>query len=173
MQSEIFGLMELGGYMAIRNAAKAIIIKDSKILLIKYLNRYQEAYFELPGGGQLQYETMEDAVIRECREETGYKVNVIRLAAVAEEIFDDPYIRNNFPDYVHRIHHIFIAEITGDQAGVATEKDFHQEDIVWMELSEVKDITLLPRSLKENLDKILGSDLPLYLGTIHDNTFKI
>jgi 8-oxo-dGTP diphosphatase len=159
--------------MAIRNAANAIIIRDGKILLIKYVSQCDEIYYQLPGGGQLQYETMEEAAVRECREETGYRVKVIRPAAIAEEIFDAPELRNKYPDYAHRIHHIFIAEITGGKEEEATETDIHQAGCVWVDIKEVQTLTLLPGNLGDNLQAVINSGTLLYLGTIHENRLKI
>jgi 8-oxo-dGTP pyrophosphatase MutT (NUDIX family) len=57
--------------MSIRSAAKAVIISDGKILLNKGSHPLLGAYYDLPGGGQHQYEPMEDTLKRECMEETG------------------------------------------------------------------------------------------------------
>lgn len=79
--------------MAIRNAAKAIIIENGKVLLNKCIGKCNEIYYDLPGGGQNQFEEMEDAVKRECLEESGYRIEIIRFAALAEEIYDDSELR--------------------------------------------------------------------------------
>lgn len=36
--------------MAIRNAAKAIVIRDGKVLLNKCIDETNEIYYDLPGG---------------------------------------------------------------------------------------------------------------------------
>ena len=51
--------------MGIRSTAKAIILKDGKILLHRCFNSYHGEYFSLPGGGQNAYETLYEAVVRE------------------------------------------------------------------------------------------------------------
>jgi ADP-ribose pyrophosphatase YjhB (NUDIX family) len=103
--------------MAIRNAAKALVIKDGKLLINKNQNTLGDmcyglpngtVYYDLPGGGQNQYETLEDAVIRECIEESGYTVAVERLAAVYEEISMHEGFRSGYQDYAHKINFIFI-----------------------------------------------------------------
>jgi 8-oxo-dGTP pyrophosphatase MutT (NUDIX family) len=158
--------------MSIRNAAKAIICSNGKILLVKYKNQNGNVYYELPGGGQHQFETMEEAVIRECKEETGYLVRVVRMAALAEEIFDDQELRREYPDYVHRIHHIFRVEITEDIATELTEMDYNQEGTVWMEISNISEMKLIPRQLRYNIHKILESENPIYLGVVHEENTK-
>jgi len=55
-----------------------------------------ETYYDFPGGGQNQYETLEEAVRRECLEETGYTVVVDRLAGIFEEICTDERFRAEY-----------------------------------------------------------------------------
>lgn len=49
----------------ISNSAKALILKDGRLLLNRCETSAGEEYFDLPGGGQHVYETMEEAVARE------------------------------------------------------------------------------------------------------------
>lgn len=72
--------------MSIRSTAKAVIINNDKILLNKCYDEYYGDYYSLPGGGQHTYETLQEAIVRECLEETGYKVKVVRFSALFEEI---------------------------------------------------------------------------------------
>ena len=58
--------------MAIRCASKAIIIEKGFVLLNRCKGEDGDIYYDLPGGGQKQYESMEQTVIREVKEETGY-----------------------------------------------------------------------------------------------------
>ena len=69
--------------MSIRSSAKALIVNDGKILVNKCCHNDGSVYYDLPGGGQRQYEALEDAVIREVMEETGYAARVVRFAALA------------------------------------------------------------------------------------------
>ena len=93
--------------MSIRSAAKAIIIKDDKILLNRCRHRDGSVYYDLPGGGQHQYESLEEAVCREVKEEAGYDVEVCRFAVLAEEIYTNKELREQYPNYTHRILLIF------------------------------------------------------------------
>ena len=56
----------------IRPAVRGIILRDEMILLI----RTAKGDLKFPGGGLEENETLEEALIREIREETGY-VNVV------------------------------------------------------------------------------------------------
>src|SRR5690242_8223747 len=60
-------------------AAKAVVIKDGKILLGKRLDETDYGLFELPGGKIERGETIEEAFKREILEETGIEVEPIRL----------------------------------------------------------------------------------------------
>lgn len=57
---------------------EALVIKDSKILVIKRFYK-KNNYFVLPGGGWELPETFEDGVVREVMEETSIDVKVDRL----------------------------------------------------------------------------------------------
>jgi len=159
--------------MAIRNAAKALIVEDGKILLNKSKNSIGEIffglsngviYYDLPGGGQNQYETLEEAVKRECLEETGYSVNVERLAAIYEEIAEGEKYRLEFGDYTHKIHFIFICHIADTAVKEITEKDFDMLGSEWVKIEDVGNILLFPHIISSKLDLIIKSESTLYLG---------
>ena len=95
----------------IRSTAKAIIVRDGRVLLNRCMGERIGEYYSLPGGGQHRFEPLEDAVRRECLEESGLHVRVLRLAAVCEEIWDDPVVRAKHPDYCHRMMQIFLCEV--------------------------------------------------------------
>ena len=82
--------------MSIRSGAKAIIIKDGRVLLNRCRHEDGTIYYDLPGGGQHPYESLEDAVRREVMEETGFEVSVLRFAALAEEIYTDEGLRTHY-----------------------------------------------------------------------------
>lgn len=63
------------------NAARAIIIEDGKILVM-YRNKYGSEYYTLVGGRQNDSETIEQALVREVKEETGLDVTGARLVYV-------------------------------------------------------------------------------------------
>lgn len=152
--------------MSIRNTSKALIVKENRVLLNRCrLGKTGEIYYDLPGGGQQLFETMEEAVIREVREETGYTVNVIRFAAVAEEINQSEAVRTQAPDYAHRMAHIFVAEITGNVQIQPAEKDFQQEASVWVSLDEADQLPVFPIQLRGRISELVQSKTPVYLGT--------
>ena len=152
--------------MAIRNAAKAIILHNNRVLVNRCKNEKYGVFYDLPGGGQHQFETMEDAVVREVLEETGYHVAVKRFLALAEEIYDDPETREKHYDYSHRILHIFLVELTAEQPQRAAEVDFQQEASVWMSLEEADTVTFHPFHLSGKISSLITNPTPQYLGCV-------
>jgi len=56
----------------------AVIIKDNKILLMRRIKEGQE-YFVFPGGGIEENESVEDAIIREVKEELSLDAKIDKL----------------------------------------------------------------------------------------------
>lgn len=70
----------------------AIVAQSGHVLLIKRKNNPGKDLWAVPGGHVHPDETLEDAMIRELREETGIKVpeKVLRGSIVDHKIFDHP-----------------------------------------------------------------------------------
>jgi len=78
----------------IRNAGRALIVKEDKILLTYETNT--DVYMS-PGGGLEENETLEECCIREVCEESGYKIKVIEpFIKINEYSFETLYISNYF-----------------------------------------------------------------------------
>lgn len=82
----------------IREACRAFIVKDGKIL-ISYENKNKQLM--LPGGGLEENETLEQCAVREIEEETGYIVKVKNKIVTINEYY---------ADYLW-INHYFVCEI--------------------------------------------------------------
>ena len=68
----------------IRNAVRAVVVRDGAVLMQKKWAETRGTWYTLPGGGQDVTETMETALIRECEEEIGTTVRVGALLSVAD-----------------------------------------------------------------------------------------
>jgi 8-oxo-dGTP diphosphatase len=68
----------------------AVIIYENKLVLIKRRNPPFQHQFALPGGFVEVAETVEAAVIREAKEETGLDIELIKLLGVYSEPSRDP-----------------------------------------------------------------------------------
>lgn len=85
----------------IRNAAKALIIKDGKMLAVK-INDGKEEWYIMPGGGQKSEELLTEAVCREVAEEAGIQVRVRDLVFVVEGVHGESF---------HRVDLVFLGSI--------------------------------------------------------------
>ena len=69
-----------------KTAAAIILFPTNKILLIKRGTIVFRGFWALPGGKVDARETVEEAVVREVREETGLKVKIVRKIGEYHEI---------------------------------------------------------------------------------------
>lgn len=153
--------------MSVRSTAKAIIINDNKVLLNKCYDKFNGDYYSLPGGGQNKYETIYDAIIRECKEETGYNVVPIRFCGICEEICDNEETRNFYAQYAHKLYHIYICKLENNITDKPTSIDDMQIESEWIDIDNLNNIRILPVSLGENIYKIIKEGLTLDLGSSH------
>ena len=68
----------------------AIAMKDGQLILIKRKNPPFQGYYALPGGFVDYGETVESAVIREFKEETGLDAKINNLIGIYSEPDRDP-----------------------------------------------------------------------------------
>lgn len=78
-----------GSQLVFRPSAYAVVINNGKVLLSKQYGQYG-----FPGGGVEINETIENAVIREVKEETGLEVNVDEIVCCASNFFQAPSGKN-------------------------------------------------------------------------------
>lgn len=71
-------------------AVDVLIIYDHKLVLIKRVNPPFQNQFALPGGFVDIGETVENAVIREAKEETGLDIEILKLIGIYSEPSRDP-----------------------------------------------------------------------------------
>ena len=100
----------------VRNAAKALIIKEDKMLAIKISDGKEEWYI-MPGGGQDVEELLPDTVCREVAEETGLQIEVKDLVFVIEGLHGE-----NF----HRVDLVFLCEYKGEVENIILQSDTNQ-----------------------------------------------
>ena len=65
-----------------RLAAYAVVADERDRVLLALWNEPAEPLWTLPGGGVELHESLEEGVVREVREETGYDVELVRLIGV-------------------------------------------------------------------------------------------
>lgn len=67
----------------------ALILKRNRVLLVERAKEPLKGWWSLPGGAVEAGERLEDAVVREVREETGLEVKPTRIVEVFERITRD------------------------------------------------------------------------------------
>ena len=68
----------------------AVVIEDDRVVLVRRGSPPAYGEWSLPGGAVEPGETLEQAVVREVKEEIGLEVEVVELVAVLDRIFLDP-----------------------------------------------------------------------------------
>lgn len=139
----------------IRNAAKALIIHDDKMLAIKISDGKEEWYI-MPGGGQDAQELLSDAVCREVAEELGLQVEVKDLVFVIEGLRGE-----NF----HRVDLVFRCKCIGKIENAALQADTNQVGYAWLDIKTLNTAPLYPSKLRRQIMNLYeGKDYRVYLG---------
>ncbi len=94
----------------IRVGAKAVILRDERVLLIRYKNGDSEHY-NFPGGGIQRGESIRKGLRREVLEETSLDVKVNRLLLVGE--YDPKKHKRKF-GRIHKLTLYFLCSIRED-----------------------------------------------------------
>lgn len=132
---------------AIRPAARAIVIHDGNLLAAKMRDRHG-VYYILPGGGQRPGETLREAVVRECMEECGVKVEVGELLYVREYIGKNHGFSDRHAAF-HQLEHVFRCRVRDPHAVCPGGNcDNHQVDVNWLALGAIKAIRFYPEIIK-------------------------
>ena len=112
----------------VRVGCRALIVKENKVLLS--CEQRKNVYMS-PGGGLEEGETLEECVIRELAEETGYKVKPIKAFVKVKEYAYEVLWENNY----------FICEIVGECERHLTENEIYNSvNPVWVELEKAIEI---------------------------------
>lgn len=149
----------------VRTSTKAVIIQDNALLVIVGKGETGEEYYYLPGGGQEKFETLEEALRRECLEEIDARVDV------GDVVFVKDYIARNHgisyaivdPDF-HQVDVFFECSLEpGEIPKNGSSPDSTQQGVIWLPLSELENSQLYPQELKRAL---LSRDR-IYLGDVN------
>lgn len=153
--------------MSVRSTAKAIIVHNDKVLLNRCFDKNYGHYYSLPGGGQNTYETLREAIVRECIEETGYTVTPVRFSALCEEICLSERTKELYPEYIHKMYHIFLCKLENKKTVKPTEIDDMQIESIWIDINNLDKIHMQPECLNGNIKKLINDDQVMFLGAKH------
>ena len=106
-------------------------VKGSERLLLLWKTKHD--HYEFPGGKVNPGETLEQAAIREAKEEIGVDVEIVRYFGCNDFTIDGKNLES----------HKFIAKIKGDQTPRIVEPEYFR-DIFWMPIREYKKHQIAP-----------------------------
>ena len=148
-----------------RYSIKAIIIKDNK-LLVENCDYGRGCFMKLPGGGHQWGETMEQALIRECKEELNIDVIPQKLVITRD------YIAKNHPNKIdfslfHQAELMFTCFVKDfSTLGLGTEPDGRQE-ILWIDIDKLKDTDFYPKAIIPYLKDLDNINHTIVLGDVN------
>lgn len=127
--------------MAVR--AVAIVIRKDEVLLMER-NNHGKAYHVFPGGGVEKGETVQEAVVREVKEETTLDIKIEKL------LYHHHYLPQG-DQYFY-----LCSYISGEpQLGEGNEKDDMDNNTgnfykpLWVKISEIKNLLLYPLEIRD------------------------
>lgn len=131
-----------------KNRASAIIPYNNGIIVIQRIKgkgTKKQEYYTIPGGGQEENETIEEATIREIKEELGINI----------ELTENVYILNNS----NRIQYFYVSRYIDGKVGTGqgvemTNIDYEkygEYNPMIIKKENIKNINLMPLEIKEIL----------------------
>lgn len=150
----------------IRNSAKAIIIQDNKILLTK--NKDHNGFFYLlPGGGQEKFESISDALIRECKEEISAEINIGDIKFIRDYIGKNHEFAE-LDSEIHQIEYMFLCTLKPNSyAKNGPTPDSMQVGIEWIDLNKLNEYRIYPSVLKDLIKEDGSMSEKVYLGDVN------
>ena len=111
-------------------AAGVVIKKDGKYLLVQENHPNPDIYgkWNLPSGRVEKGQTIEETVIRETKEETGYGVELVRKLGIFHEIAEKPVV------------HIFEGKIKGGELKYPKDEILAAGWFTYEEIKKMRDL---------------------------------
>jgi len=121
-------------------AVGAVVWQDDRILLIRRGHAPRKGSWSLPGGRQRRGETVDEAAMREIREETGVIIRVLDIAAVV--------------DLIHRDadgaveHHFTVVDVVAEWVSGEAIAGDDAAEVAWATRDELEAYDLTPKMLE-------------------------
>jgi 8-oxo-dGTP diphosphatase len=101
---------------------------QNEVLLLQRKKQPEADCWSIPGGAVKMFETIENAITREIKEELNVDIKIIKLLGVTNHILEK--------EKSHWVSPVFLAQITGNQTPVNAEPDSHH-DIRWFLINKL------------------------------------
>ena len=140
-----------------------VIQKNDRVLFLKYNYNGTEVY-GIPGGNPDPYETLQETVKRELKEELTLEVEPKELLCSCEVIIEE---KDN-----DTLHMIFLGEIS-DQIPCINPKETSAECFEWIPIENLAELNIYP-NIGSSIQKALlqtRKDSNLHLGKIDQSWF--
>lgn len=121
-----------------RLASYAVIVDEQDRILLALFNQGPTPEWTLPGGGVELHETVEEATVRELREETGYDVQLGRLLGVDSWVIPVEERLHPTDRPLKSVRVLFEATVMGGE--LTHELDGTTDEARWIPLGEVPDL---------------------------------
>ena len=134
--------------------ARAIIIYEKNFLMIRRSTKFKEYYY--PVGGRVKFgESLEEAVLREVKEETGINCEINRLIAIHEDFFTREEKVQNYA-----VTAFFVMKPNKDFLAISDSYDFAldlqpNEKLEWLNIEKCQNKIIYPEFY---LELILNSE---------------
>ena len=138
----------------VRISAKALVIRDGKMLAVKVRDQDGNFYI-MPGGGQHAGELLPAAAEREVAEETGLAVKAQDAAFVIEGAEGEAH---------HRVDIVFRCDFIG-KINARRHPDQNQIGYEWLDIAALNRTSLYPSKLRRPIMNLWeGKHSGMYLG---------
>lgn len=141
--------------MVMRQAARAVVINDGRLLVI-HRNKYGKEYYTLPGGGIEPGESPEQAVLRELDEETGVNAILDRMVFIEDpgKPFGPQYVfLCQYQDGEPRLRHDSEEAMSNAQG-----KNLYRP--MWLSLDDLATVSFMSPTLQQALQKAITNGFP-------------
>ena len=124
---------EEDGFTHTRITARGIVLDENGHIALHLIHRDDvfgnETYYETPGGGVDEGETLEQAVKRECKEELGEDIEVLQALGVVKDAYNLIHRKNEN-------HYFLCKKLNQGEKHFVSEGDSLIQKTVWVDIEE-------------------------------------
>jgi 8-oxo-dGTP diphosphatase len=145
----------------VRVRVSGLIVRDSRMLLVKIKSPTRNKPFWMPPGGGVEFgEPLESALEREMLEETGLSVTTERLMYVSE------YLKGQW----HAIEFYFLCRDNGGEPVLGSDPELSETDqmlkeLRWFSSPDAQESGVFPVFIQEDFQRIINGEIagPLFI----------